>query len=100
MLCMSAGNVIRLFAGLPEEHNAAFTDLRAWGAFLVSARLAGGHVSGVRIKSEKGKVCHIVNPWPGKTVRVLRDGKAAESVSGQRLTLNTRAGELIGLQEL
>lgn len=98
MLCMSAGNVIRLFAGLPEEHNAAFTDLRAWGAFLVSARRLNGQVSGVRIKSEKGRTCTIVNPWPGKTLRVLRNGKSAESVSGQRLSLKTQVGEVIDLQ--
>lgn len=98
MLCMSAGNVIRLFAGLTEGQNAEFKNLRAWGAFLVSARLVSGRVSDVRIKSEKGKVCTIVNPWPDKTVKVIRNGKNAESVSGSRFSLNTRAGELIDLQ--
>lgn len=98
MLCMSVGNVIRLFAGLPEDRDAGFRDLRAWGAFLVSARRVKGHVSEVRIKSEKGKVCTIVNPWPGKKVRVLRNGKADGSVSCQRFSLNTRPGDVINLQ--
>jgi alpha-L-fucosidase 2 len=98
MLCMSAGNVIRIFAGLPAGQNAEFDNLRAWGAFLVSARLTKGNVSDVRVKSEKGKVCTIVNPWPGKSVRVMRNGKRAESVSGPRFSLDTKAGELIQLQ--
>lgn len=98
MLCMSAGNVIRLFAGMPEGQDAEFKNLRTWGAFLVSARQVGGRISDVRIKSEKGKVCTIVNPWPEKTVRVIRNGKSAESVSGARFSLNTNAGELIEFQ--
>lgn len=97
MLCMSVGNVIRLFSGLPEGQTAAFEDLRAWGAFLISARQVNGRVAEVRIKSEKGKLCTIVNPWPGRTVRVLRNGRSAGSVSGERLTLPTQVGERIDL---
>jgi alpha-L-fucosidase 2 len=98
MLCMSAGNVIRLFAGLPPGKDAQFNNLRTWGAFLVSARLTKGNVSDVRIKSEKGKVCTIVNPWPDKSVRVTRNGKSGELVSGHRFNFNTTVGELIELQ--
>lgn len=98
MMCMSVGNVIRLFSGLPEGQNAEFKNLRAWGAFLVSSRQVNGRISEVRIKSEKGKVCTIVNPWPGRTVRVLRNGKPAAPVSGQRLELHTHVGEVIDLQ--
>ena len=42
MFCMSVGNVIRLFASLPKDKNARFENLRAWGAFLVSARHTDG----------------------------------------------------------
>lgn len=98
MLCMSVGNVIRLFIGLPEGQSAEFKDLRAWGAFLISSRQVKGNVSEVRIKSEKGHVCTIVNPWPGRTVRVVRNGRQAGSVTGERLTLRTHAGELIDLR--
>ncbi|WAC09248.1 glycosyl hydrolase family 95 catalytic domain-containing protein [Dyadobacter pollutisoli] len=98
MLCMSAGNVIRLFAGLPEGQNAKFENLRAWGAFLVSASRTDGNVSIVNIKSEKGKTCTIVNPWPGRQVRIIRNRKNAEKVSGERFSLNTSAGEHLNLQ--
>lgn len=97
MLCMSVGNVIRLFGGLPDGQDAEFKDLRAWGAFLISSRRENGSVQEVRIKSEKGKVCTLVNPWPGKSARVWRNGKRAGSVSGQRLELDTNPGELIEL---
>ena len=99
MLCMSVGNVIRLFTGLPRGQNAAFENLRTWGAFLVSAQLVDGRVSDISIKSEKGKVCTIVNPWPGQTVHVIRNGKDAELLSGLRFSISTKAGEIIKLRE-
>lgn len=98
MLCMSAGNVIRLFGGLPDGQDAEFKDLRAWGGFLISSRRENGNVQKVQIKSEKGKACTLMNPWPGKSARVWRNGKRAGSVSGQRLELDTSAGEVVELQ--
>ena len=98
MLCMSVGNVIRLFGGLPDGQDAEFKNLRTWGAFLISSRRENGRVEMVRIQSEKGKVCTLLNPWPGKLAGVWRNGKRAGSVSGQRLELDTHPGELIVLQ--
>src|SRR5436190_15021481 len=83
MLCMSAGNTIRLFPGFNKEQHASFTNIRTWGAFLISAQLKNGVVSDFKIKSEKGRVCTIVNPWPGKSVQVIRNGKIAEWVGGE-----------------
>ena len=75
MLCMSAGNIIRLFPVFPKDQDAGFTNIRTWGAFLVSAKLKNGMVTGVKIFSEKGKPLTIVNPWPGKPVNVIRNKK-------------------------
>jgi alpha-L-fucosidase 2 len=68
MLMQSHEGVIRLFPCWPKDQDARFGTLRAVGSFLVSAELKGGVISGVKITSEKGGDCVIVNPWPGRIV--------------------------------
>lgn len=97
MLMQSHEGVIRIFPCWPMDLDARFGTLRATGAFLVSADLKGGVISGVMLLSEKGLDCTIVNPWPGKSVRVTRMGKAAETVTGDRFTLKTGRHEAIEL---
>lgn len=99
MLCMSAGNVIRLF-NIPKDQNASFKNIRTWGAFLVSASMDNGLVSGLRIKSEKGKSCTLINPWKDQQVMLIRNGIKAETLTGDRLSFNTAKQELIELQVL
>lgn len=70
MLMQSHEGVIRLFPVWPDKHDARFRDLRAVGAFLISAELKDGAASGVRIVSEKGRPIVIENPWPGLSVKV------------------------------
>jgi hypothetical protein len=98
MLLQSHEGVIRFFPCWPLDQPARFGTLRAVGAFLVSAELKDGKVSGVSITSEKGRDCAIVNPWPNQTVRVIRNGTSAETVSGLRFTLKTGSGEMLGLE--
>lgn len=51
---------IRIFPALPAEwQNVEFHDLRAEGAFLVSARREGGLTQWVRIKSLAGEPCRV-----------------------------------------
>lgn len=98
MLLQSHEGVIRLFPCWPKDQDARFGTLRTKGAFLVSAELKGGIVSGVKITSEKGGGCVIQNPWPDKNVRIIRNGKPAESASGPRFSLKTAVGETIELK--
>ena len=98
LLCMSVGNTIRLFQGWPRTEDASFTNIRAWGAFLVSSALKNGMVTSVKINSEKGRNCTIQNPWPNQTITVYRNNKKAETVSGSRITLKTSVGEQIELK--
>ena len=98
MLLQSHEGVIRFFPVWPKEQNARFGSLRAVGAFLVSAELKNGVVSAVKIRSEKGRACTVQNPWPGKNVQLVRNGKAAETATGARFTLRTAAGEIIEFQ--
>lgn len=95
MLCMGHKGVVRLFPVWPRNKDARFTNLRVWGAFLVSSALQDGVVRQVTIHSEKGRPCTIVSPWPDRAVVVRRQGKAAETLSGARLTIDTAAGETL-----
>jgi len=95
MLCMGHGGVLRLFPVWPKDTDARFADLRMWGAFLVSSELKGGQVQYVRIRSERGRPCTVQNPWPKDKVTVLRNGVKAETVSGARFTLATKAKDVI-----
>ncbi len=100
MLMQSHEGVIRLFPCWPNDQNACFGTLRARGAFLVSAELKNGIVSGVKIVSEKGKLCTVQNPWPGKKVRIIRSGIRLfrETAQGTRFTFKTKPGEVVELQ--
>ena len=97
MLCMSHGQVLRLFPVWPKDKDARFRTLRAEGAFLVSSALKGGNVQYVKITSERGRDCTLVNPWPGKGIDVYRDGKLVETRKGERVVLKTEAGATIVL---
>jgi len=93
MLLQSHDGVIRFFPCWPRELDARFGTLRAVGAFLVSAELQKGVVTDTRITSEKGRDCTVVNPWPNKKVQVIRNGRNAETLSGDRFTLKTSVNE-------
>jgi alpha-L-fucosidase 2 len=97
MLLQSHEGVIRLFPCWPRGMDARFGTLRAVGAFLVSAELKNGVISGVTISSEKGRPCTIVNPWLDRKVEVIRNGKKSETVAGERFTLETSINETLAL---
>ena len=72
--CMmqSYTGTIRLFPNTRNLGPARFRDLRAAGAFLVSAAFDGKRVSQVSLLSEKGKDVRLANPWKAASVRVTR----------------------------
>jgi alpha-L-fucosidase 2 len=60
MLLSSWGDKIRVFPAVPRAWNdVVFHDLRAEGAFLVSAARKGGRTQWVRVKSLAGERCRI-----------------------------------------
>ena len=71
-LMQSYTGVIRLFPNTQGMGKAAFRDLRAAGAFLVSASWDGKVVADVRITSERAAPVRLLNPWPGSRVEVRR----------------------------
>ena len=94
MLLQSCRGTVRVFADWPKARDAEFTDLRAYGAFLISAKLSGGIVQSVTVVSEQGSPLTLVNPWPGQTVRLTR-GIAETVLHGERFTLPTQPGETL-----
>jgi len=84
---------LRLFPNWPEGLDGAFQDLRAVGAFLVSASFAQGQVRWLRVTAEVGGSLSVINPWAGR-VDILRDGWS-NVVAGDVLTVETRPGEVL-----
>lgn len=97
MLCMSHGHVLRVFPVWSKSKDARFLNLRGWDAFLVSSELKGGEVKYIKIHSEKGRDCTLVNPWPGKSVDVYRDSKKIATLKGERVVMKTEAGVTVVL---
>ena len=97
MLCTGHQDVVRVFHGWPKDLDAAFENLRAEGAFLVSSRLRGGKVEYVEITSERGRKCTVENPWPAHQVTVTRADGRSETTTGARFTLDTKSGEKLRL---
>jgi hypothetical protein len=95
MLCSVHQDVMRLFPSWPQKVDARFANLRQFGAFLVASSLKGGEVQYVKVYSEKGRPCTLVNPWSGKSINVYRDGKQIDTLRGDRVILKTEAGTTV-----
>jgi len=95
MLLQSHEGVIRLFPDWPKDEAARFGNLRAVGAFLISAEFKDGMATGVKIVSEKGLDCTVQNPWPGRQVLVTCKGQPVGKFSGERFTFKTTMGETV-----
>ena len=63
----------------------------------MSSELRDGEVQYVRLLSERGRDCAMVNPWPEAEVLVQREGSGNETVVGERFTLRTSVGEKLML---
>ncbi len=96
--CMmqSYAGSIRIF---PNTHNlgpARFENLRAVGAFLVSAIYDGGKVTHFSLHSEKGSTAMLVPPWAEKGLRIIRGSDRQQvqvAFKDDVAIFNTRAGE-------
>lgn len=93
MLMQSHEGVIRLFPVWDLNEAASFRNLRAYGAFLVSAVLEGGVVEQVEIHSEKGRDCTMEFPCPVRAA--VEDGAGNETghFAGVSFAFPTKAGE-------
>ena len=84
MLLQSWGGVVRVFPAVPEAwKDAAFTNLRAEGGFIVSATRRGGAATEVSVSATRDGELRLRDPW------------AAGSDQGRLLRFPMRAGETV-----
>lgn len=65
-----------LFPTVAKTTEVAFHKFQARGGFLVSAANNASGVYYLEIQSRRNINCHVMNPWPGRKVKVLEEGKA------------------------
>ncbi|MCX6872379.1 MAG: discoidin domain-containing protein [Verrucomicrobia bacterium] len=104
MLLQSWGDNIQVFPAVPRSWNkwndAVFHDLRAEGAFLVSARWQDGKTSWIRIKSLAGEPCKIQTDLPATmTVRVNGNPGSIKSLGAGVFELPLAKGDEAALTE-
>jgi hypothetical protein len=95
-LLQSYTGTLRLFPNWPADKDAAFQDLRAVGAFLVSAERKGGSVAWIRVKSEAGGRLRVINPWKG-AAQVIR-GSETSVMTGEVIEIDTSKGDAIAMR--
>jgi hypothetical protein len=100
MLLQSHEGVLRFFPVWDKTKDAAFYNLRAYGAFLVSAELTGGAVGEITLYSEKGRRCVFQAPSGVQAVyRLLVDGweEIVPVKEGEYYAFDTEAGGSYGI---
>lgn len=84
---------ITIFNAWPKDWDAAFR-LLARGGFIFSSAQKGGAIPLVEIFSQLGGACRLANPWRGD-VDLYRDGRKAETLSGDILSIATAKSEIV-----
>ena len=80
MLLQSHTGVIEVFPAVPAQwQDISFRDLRAQGAFLVTAEKRGGQLTSLRVRSERGGLLRIHSPRTGQIIeRQMKRGETIE----------------------
>ena len=95
-LMQSYNGTIRFFPNWPMERNARFNNLRARGAFLVSASLEDGKVPEIEVFSEVGARLRIILPWEGGTT--IKTNKGISRTDTNIIETDTEKGEYISFK--
>ncbi|MCY1719350.1 glycoside hydrolase N-terminal domain-containing protein [Prolixibacteraceae bacterium Z1-6] len=91
-LMQSYNGTIRLFPNWPLDKDAEFHNLRAVGAFLVSASLKDSKVSEIEIFSEAGSTLKLVLPWENCT---MKNSKGKTILKSKLVKISTQKGETL-----
>ena len=91
--------VIRLFPAWPKGWRGAFK-LRCRGGFVVQASIENDEVGEVEVTSEAGATLRLRNPWAGRSVSVIRNGKPGSTAADDLIIAETSPGEVITFRPL
>lgn len=95
MLLQSHTGIVRVFPAIPAAwSDVSFDNLRAMGAFLVSAEKKDGKIVKIRIYPEQGGALRIAFPAEGSEVSVTGNEGAVANQDGV-YSIETRKGEWI-----
>ena len=92
-LLQSYKGTLRFFPNWPKQKDAAFKNLRAAGAFLVTASLQSGKVRNITILSEKGGALRLIVPWGASGTIITNNGR--QRITTETLNFATSPGEEI-----
>ncbi len=96
LLIQSWGDRIRVFPALPSGwSDVSFHDLRAEGAFLVSAVRTGGRTQFIRIESQAGAPCRVQSDLPTPWQALGAPDITVKMEGEQRATIDLRKGESV-----
>jgi len=96
----SQNHLIRIFPSIPNEwQNVTFTDLRAEGAFLISAEIKYGQMRNIQIKAEKGGELKLLDPFDGNEFKIKGIDEKDWTQEKGVLKIRTRPGETILLSQ-
>lgn len=90
MLLQSYEGIIRLFPCWDKNSDASFENLRADGAFLVSAKLQNKRISGVSIRSLQGNACKVQDFGFSRIVRAEDKQPVAFTKYGDAVCFETQ----------
>lgn len=104
MLLQSHDGIIRVFPAWVMSKDAGFRNLRAHGAFLVSAEYRGGAVAFVEVASDAGGPCTVLSPWgPAGGEVVCTSGEPPAKVdfrtAGNAIVFETVKGRTYRIRE-
>ncbi len=91
MLMQSYEGVIRIFPCWNKKSAASFENLRADGAFLVSAALENEKITSLKIKSLKGRVCSVECADTKSVVRESDKKEIPYTKNGNTVSFETQA---------
>ncbi len=91
MLMQSHQGVIRLFPCWNKKTDASFENLRADGAFLVSAELKNGKIISLKIKSLKGRTCNVKCEGIKSVISKADNKEISHIRTGDAVTFETQA---------
>ncbi|MBF0244550.1 MAG: hypothetical protein HQL31_04690 [Planctomycetes bacterium] len=102
MMLQSWGDVIRIFPAMPDRWpEATFNNLRAEGAFLVSAEWHQGRMAWIKIHSLVGSPCRVetgTEDFDVEGERVFQVDILPGPVKRKRLDIDLRKGETVWLR--